>query len=55
MTYLVSQRSIRRSRAYTVVHLVEAGVVIGGVGLLRQTFWVLNGELSPTGVMLLPN
>ena len=44
MTYLVSQRSIRRSRAYTVaLHLVEAGVVIGGVGLLRQTFWVLNG------------
>ena len=44
MTYLVSQRTVRRSRAYTVsLHLVEAGVVIGGVGLLRQTFWVLNG------------
>jgi len=44
MTYLVSQRTIRRSRAYTVgVHLIEAAIVIGGVVLLRQTFWALNG------------
>jgi len=44
MTYLVSQRTIRRSQAYTVgVHLIEAAIVIGGVVLLRQTFWTLNG------------
>jgi len=44
MTYILAQRTIRLSRTYTIiVDLLEAGVVIGGVVVLRQTFLVLNG------------
>jgi len=43
MTYMLAQRSTKLPKTYRVlVDLVEAGVVIGGVALLRQTFWVLN-------------
>ncbi|AKP64403.1 diguanylate cyclase phosphodiesterase domain-containing protein [Levilactobacillus koreensis JCM 16448] len=44
MTYLVAQRTARLSRTRTfILEIIEALVVVGGVLLLRQTFWVLNG------------
>ena len=44
MTYILAQRTVRLSRPYTIiVDLLEAGVVVGGVVVLRQTFLVLNG------------
>jgi len=43
LTYMLAPRSTKLPRRYRlVIDLVEAGVVIGGVVLLRQTFWVLN-------------